>query len=536
MKNKELLLDTLHSAKNLATKDPQKSFRVAKDVLDQCQEDNCRYLVAEAYFHMAYACRVMSEYANGLEYSFKAKEIYEIENDNEGILKILNLIGIIYFYYGDYVSANDKFVHALNILELVDNPHLRTSVLNNLGEIHRLSEQWELANEFYFEALELAMSIKLDMNASIINLNISEIYYQLEEREKSIRYLETSYNLAIKEDNYIALGEIETKYGRIMFEYNDFNKSREYYLSALSRLNKINNKFYLIDLYINMSILEEATGGNPLNYLIEALEITLKLGLQLRTSEVYRLLGEYHERHHLYKQALEYFRLFYRKEKELEARNLATKLEIMSLEFNYDNLETKSQMFQKLSEKFKKEIAKSKEELKAIRIQNSLLITQNSIDELTQIYNRRGIHHMLSEKTKGLGLDKYVVLILDIDYFKKYNDSWGHIQGDICLKMISNSLKNLSFKEYFVGRFGGEEFLCFAKVKDIEEAYEMGETIRNTIKELKLVYSRDNNNCVTISVGGKVGNNDTDIDVLIKKADEQLYIAKDAGRNKVVVK
>jgi len=257
--------------------------------------------------------------------------------------------------------------------------------------------------------------------------------------------------------------------------------------------------------------------------------------LQMKISELYKLLGEYHERHNAFKEAIDYYKLFYRKEKEIEARNLATRLEIMSLEFNYSKEKNKSDMFKDLSEQFKKEIDKSKEELVHIKEQNTLLVTENSLDELTQVYNRRGIHQLLDQKTSDLGIEKYAVYILDIDYFKKYNDSWGHIQGDICLKMIANSLEELDFKDYFIGRFGGEEFLAFAKVKDVEEAVDIGEKLRTTVHELHMVYSKDEEDFVSISIGGKVGDYSSDIDDIIREADNQLYKAKDAGRNKVII-
>lgn len=536
MKEEHFLINTLKEAKELASSNPQKSYEMAKKVLKQAEDNGYKRIEGEAYYHMAFACRVMSEYASGLDYSFKAMEIFEELHNEKAKLMVLNVIGIIYFYYGDYVSANNNFSNALVILEGIDDLSMKSSILNNLGEIHRLSEKWELANDYYFKALEVAFDQGQTINTSVISLNISEIYYQLGEREKSIDYLEKSHMIAVEEKNLVALGEIETKYGRVMFEADNYQKSYDYYMSALNKLNKINNKFYLIDLYINMAQLEEAKGGNALIFLNEALEISLKLGLQIRTSELYKLLGEYHERHHEYKQAISYYRLFYRKEKEVEARNLATRLEIMSLEFNFGKEKSRSDMFQGLSEQFKKEIDKSKEELEHIKIQNTLLITENSLDELTQLYNRRGINQLLTEKTKNLGSTKYVIYVLDIDYFKRYNDSWGHIQGDICLKMIANSLKELKFDDYFVGRFGGEEFMAFAKVKDEKEAYEIGEILRKTVRNLELYYSKDEEDIVSISIGCKVGDYSSDVDHIIQEADNQLYKAKELGRNKVIIK
>lgn len=537
MLNRDLLIDKLSQSKSISTQDPFKSFEIAEKVLVIAKKEKCNSLIAEAYFHMAYACRVMSKYSNALEYAFLAIQIFNAQKDQQGILKTSNIIGIIYFYYGDYTSAGNYYMKALDLLENIEQPLIKSSVLNNMGELHRLSEQWDKANEFYHQALEITIKNQFKNNASVIYSNIGEVFYQVNDFENSIKYLEEAYKLALDGSNYLAIGEIETKLGLVMYSINNYEKASDYYKSAFNRLNSVNNKFYLIDLLINMAMLEDVNEGHYLNYLNEALDIAISLDLHPKTSRIFLIMAEYYESKYEFKEALSYYKAFHMKEKEIEASSLATRLSIIAMEFKYNKEKKESQIMKELNSKFKKEIIKSHEELETIKLEYQQVLNENSIDELTQIYNRRGIRQLLAEKTQNIDNQQCAVYIIDIDYFKKYNDTLGHLQGDVCLKQIADHLRDLDYDDYFIGRFGGEEFLSYAKVKNLQEAEEIAEMIRKTVNDLALTYRVDSKLIsITVSVGGKVSNcEDYDMNKLIRGADDALYLAKNLGRNRISV-
>ncbi len=148
------------------------------------------------------------------------------------------------------------------------------------------------------------------------------------------------------------------------------------------------------------------------------------------------------------------------------------------------------------------------------------------MDELTQVLNIRGIEKrfdtVFSNEDSVLG----TILLMDIDHFKGYNDTYGHLQGDVCLKELSHALKLLMPPDAFLGRYGGEEFLCFVPLDTRDMSFEFAETLRMTAENL---------GDVTISVGGYVGLlTASTIDQSINQADMALYRAKEKGRNQVV--
>lgn len=155
-------------------------------------------------------------------------------------------------------------------------------------------------------------------------------------------------------------------------------------------------------------------------------------------------------------------------------------------------------------------------------------------DNLTDLYNRKYIYETLTNDIIDALKKKsnLAVIMTDIDFFKKINDTYGHVNGDNILKMFANILKENIRETDWIARYGGDEFLICLKGVNQKMAYNIVETLRQIIE--KEVFKIDNQ---FISISASFGiynmnNKYIDSDELIKKADENLYKAKKAGRNK----
>lgn len=155
-------------------------------------------------------------------------------------------------------------------------------------------------------------------------------------------------------------------------------------------------------------------------------------------------------------------------------------------------------------------------------------------DKLTGAFNREYFesHYKLiiNEYTKENHL--LVFSILDIDFFKKVNDTHGHDIGDKVLKQFVEIIQNSSRNDDLVIRWGGEEFLLLLKVKSIDNATKILENIRKSIDE---AYFKEVNH-ITCSIGATIYKENEKIEDSFKRADEALYEAKNAGRNQVIIK
>lgn len=169
-----------------------------------------------------------------------------------------------------------------------------------------------------------------------------------------------------------------------------------------------------------------------------------------------------------------------------------------------------------------------------LKIKNEKIIELSIIDALTSVFNRAYINEYLtSEIKRAMRYDPYLaVIMMDIDYFKKINDEFGHLVGDKVLVGLANCLKNnLRSKVDWVGRFGGEEFLVVLPQTSLQNAYKVAQKLQKKITEKPMAGSI----YITVSFGlagyNLKVNKYTTMETFIATADENLYKAKRDGRN-----
>lgn len=150
-------------------------------------------------------------------------------------------------------------------------------------------------------------------------------------------------------------------------------------------------------------------------------------------------------------------------------------------------------------------------------------------DSLTGLNNRRTFFDLATKRTtqKGLG----VLLLLDADWFKSINDTYGHGAGDQCLKSIAYTLRRNVRQNDILGRIGGEEFAIYLKDTTLQQARVIGERLTKPIP-----FKTDQNQhlTVTLSIGAAVSGNKASLEELFANADSALYRAKMEGRAKMV--
>jgi len=168
---------------------------------------------------------------------------------------------------------------------------------------------------------------------------------------------------------------------------------------------------------------------------------------------------------------------------------------------------------------------------------NTKLLNQNNLDYLTKLYNRRYVIHVSEKYIKKLNEKgtTFAILMLDIDYFKKINDTYGHSCGDTVLIHLSKLLKKSLRSSAIVSRWGGEEFLVLLPdITDIKELEIIGERLRISIEESTL-YCTDKLISMTVTFGGSISQKDENFNTLLIRADQALYKGKKRGRNQICI-
>ncbi|UTC68470.1 diguanylate cyclase [Treponema sp. OMZ 789] len=192
----------------------------------------------------------------------------------------------------------------------------------------------------------------------------------------------------------------------------------------------------------------------------------------------------------------------------------------------------------RLRQLFQYKVANKKlqEEQKDLISANEQLTVLSTIDQLTGVGNRRQLDTAGKDFWRK-GLDnkqKMSLIMIDIDFFKQYNDLYGHQAGDHVLRSVAQTLKqNLRAKYDFVGRYGGEEFLVLLYNSSSAETMKIAEKLRIEVKNLKIEHSAAKDKVLTISLGiyTAVPVNELSYETMLSYADAALYKAKQSGRD-----
>ncbi|MCP3900543.1 MAG: diguanylate cyclase [Desulfobacteraceae bacterium] len=185
-----------------------------------------------------------------------------------------------------------------------------------------------------------------------------------------------------------------------------------------------------------------------------------------------------------------------------------------------------------------KDISERRAYEEALKETNKKLKKQANIDGLTQISNRRFFNETLQKEWRRMQRSQKPIglLMIDIDFFKLYNDNYGHAQGDECLKQIAKTIKSCARRSHdLAARYGGEEFAYILPETDLKGAAQVADSVLNAIRDLKIPHEYSKvANIATVSIGCFSmipTTNDKQSDLIIK-ADQLLYKSKESGRNR----
>ena len=168
--------------------------------------------------------------------------------------------------------------------------------------------------------------------------------------------------------------------------------------------------------------------------------------------------------------------------------------------------------------------------------ENRMLIARLDVmahqDALTGTANRRSMENFLDDAL--LQAEPFALLMLDVDYFKRYNDHYGHQAGDACLIKVADIVKtSVRTPADLVARYGGEEFVIVLPASSVEDAVRFAERIQTNLREISLPHAASEvSEMVTVSMGITLSKDGDSAYGIIARADEALYRAKQQGRNR----
>ena len=444
----------------------------------------------------------------------------------------------IYMYY-DILSEAQK------IKDSESRARIQIKSYEYLGNMYFILEDYETALKYYNKAVHIPVKNQTDNALAKYGtyINRSESYIQLKNYEKAKECsLETEKIIPYLPEN-IAVGVKVFRYKNLLLlesRKNNFEKAQEYYNLCLEYLKEDKGSAFLNgSMYVEIAHCEMLYLQGKYDEAIEKLNILLKKDLEEEwgfDTSIYFMLLELYKKTDQSEKYFETGKNIYKAEKKFNDNLKKDYIEFVKNSYILDQM------------KKHERIAKIKiislggfVFLAFISIiigifQIKKLNKKNFTDALTLVYNRKYMDFLI-EKPLKKPMNAAIVMI-DIDYFKNYNDYYGHPAGDIVIKKTADILRKSLRKDDIVIRYGGEEFLLILKNTDSEIFKDVYKRIAENLKNENISHEKSPvSDRVTISVGVYFKHFEKTLNLKesIKEADKALYISKENGRNRFTI-
>tara|TARA_R110001583_G_scaffold12280_11_gene54677 strand:- start:7663 stop:9606 length:1944 start_codon:yes stop_codon:yes gene_type:complete len=531
-------------------------------------------LISEILYNRGFANESIGEtdlatkdYESGLEL---AKSL----NDNVLIARGLVNLGAIYYLTDRYENSLIVLNDAYNIAKQTNDEELKGSVNSELGILYAHLDRNKQAMVYYqqsYQHYKNANKTALSLNALV---NIAINYLSEKKYEQAI----TAYKTIIDESDGFALNQIMystysgLSWANLKKENPNPEASYQYLLLSKQYMGSIEQydielQYYVDEAFVLFELERFDEALDSIARVENILAAQMPLGhLKMQTrisiinlkSKTYFKLGHYQKAYELQEQRLSLAQTLRDKKHTQSVAEVRLALEAKEADLQKKILKNK-QTLQEIS-LLEAEKKQAQQKLYLLYIAVVALIfawllvkliqgqhrlhKASSTDVLTGIANRRELMRKGRKLLRQANVKKtdFSVIMIDIDYFKKVNDEFGHGVGDMVLKKVVELGEAFMRKTDIFGRFGGEEFIAFLPNTSSSQAKMIAERFRVSVEEYSWKISHTSQETLTITISLGIANSvdfsdeeSSDLATLINKADSLLYQAKAQGRNKVCI-
>lgn len=543
VKPKETIFDIYPElGKNKITNAP-KALRILQNALKEFRKDNRNDMIAQVYYHMGECNFMMGNARKVISNSVQSIGYIRQSVGLEWLLpRAYNMAGIGYARAGEYNVCQQYYLEALKYAKQVKDERTELSIRNNIGALFlQLGDYHEAAkyvNATYEKATERRFNAKfndlpedermdrVEMYFASL-LNVADMYYHEENYDSCLRSIDRLED-AMKETGVytvlpIYVNNIYTIRAKGYLGLGDVNGAREALESLFDRLNDDESLAEVTELFEDYQELcrillqegEEEFAWQVLEIMRRVCEVVENVS---RWVSYYGMVAQFQAAYgstedywHACAQYHNYGMENEREQKQAILMGIKNQIEVER------SIELQKKQFEQAEE-------------------NRLL---SETDELTGLLNRRSFNRLSQTYYKEAAKEfkEFGFIMMDIDYFKQYNDFYGHVAGDKCLKAIAKILKTHCKEGFLPSRYGGDEFIIIVREHTDEEVRALMDKIIKTVNDKDMPHEKSAvSNHVTVTLGAIncVPNKKLTLMDMVQSADDALYEAKKQGKNRAV--
>lgn len=498
---------------NVRLTDLKKEYDLCMVLSEKAKLCNDWYALAFSYTFIADYYLASKNNKQCIIYLERARKLCESRHYTELLARIYNFSGMYYNSIYDEIKALEFYLKSLDASEKCDNKILMSSAYNNIATCFDMKHNYVEATNYYEKGYFLLKTMNMDTGYSqaVLLTNLCNCDYKLKRTDELQRHLD--YFKELKETSFVEGMKLLYLYCQLM--HQRFQK-RSSMNAAMERILKeqeeVENRLLVYQVLKNVcSIMLEVDEQTYTWKLLEIL-IDIEGDEDIRSRrELQKLIVNYYEKFGTEKEQLKAYQEFY---------NIVLTIEDIDMEDNSAGISAAMELY------------RTREKQMSLEKENEQLEKLMNTDEVTNISNRRCFNNDIAdpELNKQTSI---AVAMLDIDYFKEYNDIYGHQMGDQALIEVGKSMNTYcedgSIQFY---RYGGDEFSVIFINQSEERVRSVLEALCKDIKQKNILHEGSKTDTIlTLSCGYAVGTpSDINMNMLIRKADEQLYRVKQARK------
>ncbi len=470
-----------------------------------------------------------SDYQMALSQLLEAKALLEVSQDRKTLSIVLRDLGWVYFNLGDFPLAIQFLHKALKYSRENGDTDYEAKILNTLGAVYGESGNKKESIDVLRKALKfLDRAEDLRLRCLVFN-NLAMTQFEIKAYDDALKSADQSLAIARRLNSSDLLATTMDTTGQIYLAKKEYAKAESFFNQAQSHFQGEGNDPDEIKLNLAQAAIGQGRIDDATHWLQQALESAEARGVNRFIYKIHELLSKIYEGQGDLKNAIEHFKRM--REIKSQVYNEETQLRLgnMVVLQQAETTRIEEEIYRLKNQALKKEISDSRQ---AVAEMENLATT----DALTGLLNRR---HFLTLGTYAFEVAQKSgqplgALMMDIDDFKKVNDSFGHLAGDQMLKEVSAAIQAGLRKGDLLGRYGGDEFAAILPNTDLPSVRKVAERI---IKKSARQVSRAGFQSIkiTLSVGiAQAKTTDESLEALLDWADQALYAAKNAGKNRTM--
>lgn len=496
--------------------DLEEKKELCLQLLDLAEGEQHTYGIAFANVYLMESSLALGESDNCDVYLSRAVYLCRENGFDDLLLTICDLGGMYYLKLNDEQAALEYFLEGLKIARSLNDFGMSSKLNNNIGLAFGGRGGWSTAKHFFDKAYrEMRISLKNENDEMITSyvVNLSECYKEMGDIEKEKEALDILKGLPVR-DLYTKI-RIACGWCSYYVMCEDRKKAIEKLQEVLALgIQEYENTYFVQDVLVciaeNMLQIKEYGWMGRVLTMLDQLGKDVPLIVQYR---IQRLRIQYLKANAEENKLAEAYKQYHK---------IVEEMGIMDSQIRGQSMLSRIQLEQSLKDR------------ESIKTEKKALENASQMDELTRVYNRRYLNKLISKAIQNNTLDTIGIVMVDVDYFKQYNDTYGHFQGDKALKTVASILKNHTMEGIHAGRYGGDEFVAACINVSDEKVDSYVAAVYQGLKEANVVHAESKcSERLTISMGycNIKAKNTEDVNHALQLADDALYKVKQAGRN-----